>query len=79
MKEVKIKVCGIWGCITTAVIAIMVCGTVVLVSMQYSQTQKDIANIQAQAMKESASKMSDGLDNIGRGICVTSNRFCSGY
>lgn len=82
MKEIKLKVGGIWSCITAIVIAAMLCGTVVFVSIQYSQTQKDIANTQAQAMKDSANKMSDGLSNIGKGVCQTSTRqfaACGGY
>lgn len=74
MKEIKLKVGDIWSCITAIVIAAMLCGTVVFVSMQYSQTQKDIANTQAQAMKDSANKVSDGLVNIGKGLCQTSDR-----
>lgn len=72
MKEVKLKVGGIWSCITAIVIAAMLCGTVVFVSMQYSQTQKDIVNAQkeiadkqSQAMKESAEKIGKGLTDIG--------------
>ena len=72
MKEVKLKVGGIWSCITAIVIAAMLCGTVVFVSMQYSQTQKDIVNAQkeiadkqSQAMKESAEKIGKGLTAIG--------------
>ena len=82
MKEIKLNVGGVWGCITAIVIAAMLCGTVVFVSMQYSQAQKDIANTQAQAMKDSANKVSDGLNNIGKGICQTSTRqfaVCGGY
>ena len=72
MKEVKLKIGGIWGCITAIVIAAMLCGTVVFVSMQYSQTQnevvntqKEIAEKQSQAMKESAEKIGKGLTDIG--------------
>lgn len=72
MKEVKLKVGGIWGCITAIVIAAMLCGTVVFVSMQYSQTQKEVVNTQkeiaekqSQAMKESAEKIGKGLTDIG--------------
>ena len=72
VKEVKLKVGGIWSCITAIVIAAMLCGTVVFVSMQYSQTQKDIVNAQkeiadkqSQAMKESAEKIGKGLTDIG--------------
>lgn len=82
MKEIKLKVGGIWSCITAIVIAAMLCGTVVFVSMQHNKTQWDIANTQAQAMKDSANKMSDGLSNIGKGVCQTSTRqfaICGGY
>lgn len=72
MKEVKLKVGGIWSCITAIVIAAMLCGTVVFASMQYSQTQRDVVNAQkeiadkqSQAMKESAEKIGKGLTDIG--------------
>ena len=74
MKEIKLKVGGIWGCITAIAIAAMLCSTVIFVSMQNNKTQWDIANTQAQATKDSASKVSDGLSNIGRGVCQTSDR-----
>ena len=86
MKEVKLKTGNLWSYIIALVITAMLCGTAVFVSMQYSQTQrevisaqKDIANTQAQAMKESASKTSEGLSDIGRGICSTNNSMCFGY
>lgn len=72
VKEVKLNAGGIWSCITAIVIAAMLCGTVVFVSMQYSQTQKNVVNAQkeiaekqSQAMKESADKISKGLTDIG--------------
>lgn len=74
MKEIKLKIGGIWSCITAIVIAAMLCGTAVFVSMQYSQTQKDIANSQAQAMKDSAAEIRQGLNGIGKGLCQTSDR-----
>ena len=79
VKEVKLKVGGIWSCITAIVIAAMLCGTVVFVSMQHNKTQWDIANKQAQSAKESADKISEGLSDIGSGVCQTSNQkfvFC---
>ena len=74
MKEIKLKIGGLWGCVTAILIAAMLCGTVVFVSMQHNRTQWDIANTQAQATKDSASKVSDGLSNIGRSVCQTSDR-----
>lgn len=79
MKEIKLKVGGIWSCITAIVIAAMLCGTVVFVSTQQNRTQWDIANKQAQSAKESADKISEGLSDIGSGVCKTSNKqfvFC---
>lgn len=64
MKELKIKIGGLWSCITAIVIAAMLCGTAVFISVQSSQTQKDIAEIQAQANKEAAGK-------IGTGTCLS--------
>ena len=69
MKEIKLNIGGVWGCITAIVIAAMLCGTVVFVSMQNNKTQWDIANKQAQATQDSASKISEGLNDLGKGIC----------
>lgn len=74
MKEIKLKIGGIWSCITAIVIAAMLCGTAVFISMQYNQTQKDIAESQIRAMKESAAEIRQGLNGIGKGICQTSDR-----
>lgn len=79
MKEIKLNVGSIWSCITTIVIAAMLCGTVVFVSMEHNKTQWDIANKQAQSTKESAEKISEGLSDIGSGVCQTSDKqfvFC---
>lgn len=69
MKELKLRVGSVWSCITAIVIAGMLCGTAIFTSIQYSQTQKDIANTQAQATKDSATKVSKGLSDIGYGVC----------
>lgn len=74
MKEIKLKIGGLWDCITAVVIAAMLCGTAVFVSMQYNQTQKDIAESQAKSTKESAAEIRQGLNGIGKGICQTSDR-----
>lgn len=72
---------GIWTFITAVVVALVVSGTAVFISFQYNQTQKDIANINAQARKDSAKQISDGLGDIGVGICQArdsdSFRICS--
>lgn len=60
---------GIWTFITAVVVVLIVSGSAVFISFQYNQTQKDIANIQARAQKDSAKQINDGLDNIGFGIC----------
>ena len=60
---------GIWTFITPVVVALIVSGSAIFISLQYSQTQKDIANTQAQAQKDSAKQISDGLGDIGFGIC----------
>lgn len=62
MKEVRSKVGGVWSYITAIIIAVMLCGTASFISIQHSQTQKDIANTQAEAIK-------DGLSKLGEGIC----------
>lgn len=74
MKEIKLKIGGLWGCVTAILIAAMLCGTVVFVSMQHNRTQWDIANKQAQSAKESADIISEGLSDIGSGVCKTSDR-----
>ncbi len=74
MKEIKLNIGGVWGCITAIVIAAMLCGTVVFVSMQNNKTQWDIANKQAQATQDSANKISEGLSDIGSGVCKTSDK-----
>ncbi len=65
---------GLWTFITVVVVALIVSGTAVFISIQYNQTQKDIANINAQAQKDSADKISNGLDKIGQGVCQTGTR-----
>lgn len=62
---------GVWTFITAVVVALILSGTAVFISSQYNQTQKDIANTQTQAQKESASKIGDGLSDIGEGVCQT--------
>lgn len=62
---------GLWTFITAVAVALVVSGTAVFISSQYNQTQKDIANTQAQAQKESADKVGTGLSDIGEGVCQT--------
>ena len=45
---------GIWTFITAVVVSLIFCGSAAYISIQYNQTQKDIANIQARAQKDSA-------------------------
>lgn len=68
------KLNGLWIFITAVTVALIVSGTVIFISMQYSQTQKDISESQTKAMKESASEIRQGLNGIGKGICQTSDR-----
>lgn len=72
---------GKWTFITAVVVALIISGSAVFISFQYNQTQKDIANTQAQAQKDSAKQISDGLGDIGVGICQardsTAFRICS--
>ena len=65
---------GLWIFITAVTVALIVSGTVIFISMQYSQTQKDISESQTKAMQESASEIRQGLNVIGKGICQTSDR-----
>ena len=72
------KLNGLWIFITAVTVALIVSGTVIFISMQYSQTQKDISESQTKAMKESASEIRQGLNGIGKGICQTSDRVLCG-
>ena len=65
---------GVWTFITAAVVTLILSGSAIFIGFQYSQTQKDIADSQAKAMKESASEIRQGLGGIGKGICQTSDR-----
>lgn len=58
---------GVWTFITALVVTLMVSGSAVFISLQYNQTQKDIANINAKAKTSSAK-------SIGEGICQTSTK-----
>ncbi len=58
---------GIWTFITAVVVTLIVSGSVVFISLQYNQSQKDIANINAKAKTESSK-------SIGEGICQTSTK-----
>lgn len=58
---------GVWTFITAVVVAVILSGSAIYISMQYNQTQKDVANISAKAQKDSA-------QSIGKGICQTSTK-----
>lgn len=58
---------GIWTVIAAVVVALIVSGAAVFISLQYNQSQKDIANINARAKTQSAK-------SIGEGICQTSTK-----
>ena len=45
---------GVWTFITALVVAVILSGSAIYISMQYNQTQKDVANINAKAQKDSA-------------------------
>lgn len=82
MKEIKLKIGGLWGCVTAILITAMLCGTAIFVSMQHNDTQRALVDTQSKAMKESADKINSGLDSLGKGTCQSSSRqnvFCSGY
>lgn len=65
---------GLWMFITAVAVALIASGTAIFISIQYSQTQKDISESQTKAMKDSASEIRQGLNGIGKGICQTSDR-----
>lgn len=69
MKDTNLKSGTIWGYVTALVIVAMLCGTAIFISMQY----KDLASMQAQSTKDSASTIKDGLGELGQGICHAHN------
>ena len=73
MKEITLKVGSIWSLITAIIITAMLCATAIFISLESNKTQWDIAENQAKASKESASKITEGLDSIGRGVCKSGN------
>jgi len=58
---------GLWTFITAVVVVLIISGAAVFISLQYNQSQKDIANISAKAKTQSAK-------SIGEGICQTSTK-----
>lgn len=73
MKEITLKVGNIWSLLTAIVITAMLCGSAIYISMQVNKTQWDISQNQANATKESADKISNGLDELGKGVCRSGN------
>ena len=73
MKEITLKIGNIWSLITAIIITAMLCATAIFISLQNNKTQWDIAENQAKASKESASKITEGLNSIGRGVCKSGN------
>ena len=73
MKEITLKVGSIWSLITAIIITAMLCATAIFISLESNKTQWDIAENQAKASKESASKITEGLNSIGRGVCESGN------
>ncbi len=73
MKEITLKIGNIWSLITAILITAMLCATAIFISLQNNKTQWDIAENQAKASKESASKITEGLNSIGRGVCKSGN------
>lgn len=56
---------GIWTFLTALVVALIVSGSAVFISLQYNQSQKDIANINAKAKTEAAKSIGDGICHTG--------------
>ena len=73
MKKITLKIGNIWSLITAILITAMLCATAIFISLQNNKTQWDIAENQAKASKESASKITEGLNSIGRGVCKSGN------
>ncbi len=56
-------------------ITAMLCGSAVYISTQYNQIQRDIADIQADAIRQAGG-------DVGRGLCNTSMKsftVCTGF
>lgn len=68
MNESKLKNSSSIGYIVALIITLLICGTAIFISIYSGQIQKDIANTQAQATKESAKSIEDGLNKTGAGI-----------
>ena len=73
MKEITLKIGNIWSLITAIIITAMLGATAVFISLQSNKTQWDIAENQAKATRESANKITEGLESIGRGVCKSGN------
>lgn len=75
MKELKIKIGGVWSLVTAVLITAMLCASAVYISTQHNQTQRDVAETQADAIKQAGG-------DVGRGLCNTSTKtftVCSGF
>lgn len=58
---------GIWTFLSIVIASLLISGSAIFISLQYNQSQKDIANIEAKAKTQSAK-------SIGEGICQTSTK-----
>jgi len=66
MKELTLKLGGIWGRITLIIITAMLCGTAIFISLELNKTQIRTAELDK-----------EGSTNIGRGTCLGGGgRFC---
>ena len=68
MKEIKLNIGGLWGYITAIIVALIISGSAVFISTRYNETQKAIANTQAEAEKEAAKSAADGMRDAGKSI-----------
>ena len=67
MKEIKLSIGSVWSLVTTIVVAAMLCGTAIFITLQVTHSQETTAKAQADAMKEAGK-------SIGSGICRASDR-----
>ena len=67
MKEIHLRIGNKWGLLTSILIVAMLCGTAIFITLQLSDTQKSVANTQAEATKQAGK-------SIGEGVCRSSER-----
>lgn len=79
MKEIKLVSNTIWQSVALVVTALIIAGASIFIALEFNKTQWDIANLQKDAEIEASLNISEGMNEIGSGICKTSTKqivFC---